>query len=70
MRLQPAPGRKAYQLGTPVAFRAPETLSGVLLETNLRFLLRMDAWSVGVLLAMIASQVREKETTKHACLTT
>jgi hypothetical protein len=32
-------------------------LENVPIETNLRSLLRMDAWSVGVLVAMIASQV-------------
>jgi len=58
VRLQPAPDRKVYQLTTPASFRAPETISGVLIETNLRSLLRMDAWSVGVLVAMIASQVQ------------
>ena len=71
VRLQPAPNRKVYQLATPLAFRAPETISGVLLETNLRSLLRMDAWSVGVLVAMVASQVsaaaRHAHKRSYAC---
>lgn len=55
VRLQPVPGRTAYQLGTQVAFRAPESLSGPFFESNLRALLLMDAWSVGVLIAMVVS---------------
>ncbi len=56
VRLQAAPGRTTYQLSTPVASRAPETISGVLIESNLRALRRMDAWAVGLLLAMVTSQ--------------
>jgi len=53
VRLQAAPGRSAFQMSTAVAYHAPETFVGALLETNLRALMLMDAWSVGVLLSMI-----------------
>ena len=55
IRLQVPSGRKTFQMseaGTP--FYAPELLDGALIETNLRALLRMDAWAAGVLIAMIA----------------
>ena len=33
-------------MSTAVAYHAPETFVGALLETNLRALMLMDAWSV------------------------
>ena len=59
IRLQVPSGRKTFQMseaGTP--FYAPELLDGALIETNLRALLRMDAWAAGVLIAMIAGSQR------------
>eukprot|EP00316_Scyphosphaera_apsteinii_P023273 CAMPEP_0119313220 /NCGR_PEP_ID=MMETSP1333-20130426/28304_1 /TAXON_ID=418940 /ORGANISM="Scyphosphaera apsteinii, Strain RCC1455" /LENGTH=576 /DNA_ID=CAMNT_0007318007 /DNA_START=157 /DNA_END=1887 /DNA_ORIENTATION=+ len=54
VRLQSTAGRTAFQMGASVSFHAPETLSGALIQSNLRALLLMDAWSVGVIIAMIA----------------
>ena len=33
-------------MSTALAFHAPETLSGALIESNLRALMLMDSWSV------------------------
>ena len=43
----------AFRLPDTIAFHAPELLGGLVVESNLRALFAADAWSVGVLLAMV-----------------
>ena len=65
VRLQAAPPtmgqerRSTYQLANAVSFHAPEllTASALVLKGNLRSLLRIDAWAVGVLVAIIAGSL-------------
>lgn len=60
VRLQAAPGRSAFQLVGRPAFLAPETIGGAaLIESNLRALMLMDAWAVGVLISMIVGSLNE-----------
>ena len=59
VRLQSRPAvgaerRSTYMLDSEVAFHAPELLSSAVIQSNLRSLLQIDSWSVGVLIAMIA----------------
>ncbi|KAL1500486.1 hypothetical protein AB1Y20_013143 [Prymnesium parvum] len=58
VQLQSGSGRTAFQMSNKIEFHAPELLSGPLIESNLRSLMLMDAWSVGVLLMMIAASRR------------
>jgi len=56
VRLQVRRKRFAYQVSSRAGFNAPELLSTApLLESNLRSLLLMDAWSVGVLTWMLVA---------------
>lgn len=60
VRLQVRRKRFAYQVSSRAGFNAPELLSTApLLESNLRSLLLMDAWSVGVLVTMICGSANE-----------
>jgi len=48
--------RRPFSIPELWSFNAPETMGGALIESNLRALLLMDAWSVGVLVAMIVTR--------------
>jgi hypothetical protein len=63
VRLQSAPRkddqdrRNTFLLPNAVSFHAPELLSSAVVETNLRSLFQFDAWSVGLLVTMIAGDL-------------
>ena len=50
--------RRPFSLPETWAFNAPETLGAALVQSNLKALLRMDAWSVGVCCAMLLRRER------------
>lgn len=57
VRLGASSGRFSYQMDSSISFHAPELLSSAILNSNLRALYQLDAWAVGVLLAMIAGSM-------------
>eukprot|EP00629_Pelagomonadales_sp_RCC1024_P002944 CAMPEP_0119271118 /NCGR_PEP_ID=MMETSP1329-20130426/7838_1 /TAXON_ID=114041 /ORGANISM="Genus nov. species nov., Strain RCC1024" /LENGTH=498 /DNA_ID=CAMNT_0007271159 /DNA_START=87 /DNA_END=1580 /DNA_ORIENTATION=+ len=48
--------RRPFSLPETWAFNAPETMDGALIQSNLKALFRMDAWSVGVCVAMLLAR--------------
>lgn len=57
VRLSSPSGRKSYQLDSSIGFEAPELLSSAMVTSNLRAIFKIDAWAVGVLIAMIAGSM-------------
>lgn len=51
--------RSTYMLDSGVAFHAPELLSSAVLQSNLRSLLQIDSWAVGVLILMITGALND-----------
>lgn len=48
--------RRPFSLPEKWPFNAPETMGGAIIQSNLRALLLMDAWSVGVLVWMLVAR--------------